>query len=273
MNTPKNFSTQILTLLNQGYKPRQISEKLNLNIHSTVSFCKTLGYKFKINQGNVRYFQNIDTHQKAYFLGFIAADGAIVNNTLTITIHEKDICVLEKLKSEIGNEHKIQKINTKMSYNKSKNVNHVRFTLTNKDLILDLNNLGIYPKKSMTISNILQNIPYEFRDSFIIGYFDGDGSISEPKGISKMTKSGLHSYDSHRLVIQFRGTEDFLKSIAEHLEIKYKLYFAKTFVLCIRKKEYILRFFKCYNNLNFFLKRKHEKFLNRINHESFKRLI
>ena len=107
---PSNFRNEILNLLEQGYKPTQIANTLNLNKVSVNSFCKNLGYSFKISQGNVKYFQNIDTHQKAYFLGFIAADGAIVNNTLTITIHKKDIELLEKLKSEIGNLHNIQSI-------------------------------------------------------------------------------------------------------------------------------------------------------------------
>jgi len=53
---------------------------------------------------NVNYFNKIDSYNKAYLLGFIAADGAIVQNkgfntkTLTITIHAKDIAILELLK-------------------------------------------------------------------------------------------------------------------------------------------------------------------------------
>lgn len=270
---PSNFRNEILKLLEQGCKPTQIANTLNLNKVSVNSFCKNLGYSFKISQGNVKYFENIDTHQKAYFLGFIAADGAIVNNTLTITIHKKDIELLEKLKSEIGNLHNIQSINTKMSFDSTRRVNHVRYTLTNKDLISDLNNLGIFPKKSLTISNIIQNIPYEFRDSFIIGYFDGDRCVVFPPPSSKQTLSGLKTYPTYRMVVSLRGTEEFLNGIANHLGINYKIYFHKTHVLCIRKKEYILRFFNCYKNLNFYLKRKHDKFLERINHESFKRLI
>ena len=49
---------------------------------------------------NTQYFKKINSYNKAYLLGFIAADGAIVQNkgystkTLTITIHAKDIAVL-----------------------------------------------------------------------------------------------------------------------------------------------------------------------------------
>ena len=60
------------------------------------------------NQGNTRYFQKIDSNLKAYFLGFIAADGYIqyfAKNCigLSITLNIKDKIILDKLKSEIGN--------------------------------------------------------------------------------------------------------------------------------------------------------------------------
>jgi len=58
---------------------------------------------YRPNQGNIRYFENIDSQLKAYFLGFITADGCLQSNGsnsygLTITIHSKDKIVLEKLK-------------------------------------------------------------------------------------------------------------------------------------------------------------------------------
>lgn len=270
---PSKFQNEILEFIKQGKTPTQTAKLLNLNPVSVSSFYLKQGIKTKPDKGNVRYFQNIDTHQKAYFLGFIAADGAIVKNTLTITIHFKDKCILEKLKEEIGNSHKLQEIHTKMSFDHSRIVNHVRFCLTDKSLILDLNNLGIYPKKSMTIGNIINNIPYEFRDSFIIGYFDGDGSVTLPKGNTKISKKGLQNYPSYRTVVNFRGTLEFLQGIATHLNVNTKITFDKTHSLYIRRKEYILRFFSCYKNLNFYLLRKHDKFLERINHESYRKLI
>jgi hypothetical protein len=46
---------------------------------------------------NHSYFENIDSEDKAYFLGFIYADGSIVTNgrnTLYIVIHTKDQHIL-----------------------------------------------------------------------------------------------------------------------------------------------------------------------------------
>lgn len=46
---------------------------------------------------NENYFEKIDTEDKAYFLGFIMADGCILKNrnTLKIIIHKKDKHILE----------------------------------------------------------------------------------------------------------------------------------------------------------------------------------
>ena len=45
---------------------------------------------------NENYFENIDTEDKAYFLGFICSDGCIENNKktyryqVTLKLHNKD---------------------------------------------------------------------------------------------------------------------------------------------------------------------------------------
>ena len=236
LKTPRFYKQEILNLLEEGKRPIEIAKELGLNTVSTNCYInQVLNRTFALNQGNIRYFQNIDTRNKAYFLGFIAADGAIVGNALTITIHSKDRIVLETLKSEIGNEHKIQEIHTPMGFDKSRRVNHVRFTLYNNLLISDLNSWGIFPKKSLTIDNIIPLIPYEFRDAFIIGYLDGDGSVTLPKGAIHL-KNGKF-YPSYAIHISFRGTKDFLQGILNHLGFTSGIYFHKTFILSINHKK------------------------------------
>ena len=54
----------------------------------------------KRKEYNHSYFEKIDTEDKAYFLGFIYADGSIVTNkrnSLYIKIHSKDQHILEDL--------------------------------------------------------------------------------------------------------------------------------------------------------------------------------
>lgn len=134
----------------------------------------------------------------------------------------------------------------------------------------DLLNLGLTPRKSLILPNILNNIPYEYRDAFIIGYFDGDGSIVHPK---ERMKSTGKIYPSHRTTISIRGTSQLLTGMTEHLELNNKLTYNKTYILNIGNKKDVVRFLKCYNNLTFFLQRKYDKLVLRMNHSSYNELI
>lgn len=228
----------------------------------------------KFNQGNTRYFQKIDSNLKAYFLGFIAADGCIQyfdKNCigLSITLNIKDKIILDKLKSEIGNEHEIRVWSRKQTFNPSVLSTFCRFQLANKQLAEDIKQYGIDEKKSLTIGNIVPNIPKQYRKAFILGYFDGDGCVMEQKGRIKWnkTKEIFYQVNSNVLVINIRGTKDFLFGIATELKLEnYALKkYDSTYRLVIAKKSEVKKFFTVYENQSFFLERKYNKFLNRIN--------
>lgn len=155
-------------------------------------------------KGNTSYFHTIDTKAKAYLLGFIAADGSIVKsgNTryLTITLKYEDKEVLEFLKTELQDNRQLLEISKPSSFDSTKIIHHIRFSIGSNEIADDLLQYGITPKKSLSMENIICNIPYEFRDAFIIGYFDGDGSISHVS----------HSPNNKSLSINIRGTYSFL---------------------------------------------------------------
>lgn len=198
------------------------------------------------NQGNIRYFQTIDSPTKAYFLGFIAADGCLQNNGnnsygLTITIHNKDREILDKLREEIGCENTVKSLNKK---------DHCRFQLFNREMYQDLLSYGLTERKSTTMPDLLPNIPEQFRKAFIIGYFDGDGSASYNKA-------------SKQLLISFRGTEEFLQGIVNELQpSKYRIGkepAKDSYQLTFWRKGDLYSFYNNFKELNFYLKRKSEK--------------
>lgn len=209
---------------------------------------------YRPNQGNIRYFQNIDSYLKSYFLGFITADGCLQSNGnnsygLTITIHSKDKIILEKLKESIGCENRIYEIKGKMTHNQNMIKDHCRFQLFNKELFSDLVNYGLMEKKSLLVPDMLLNIPTEFKKAFIIGYLDGDGSIS-------------YNVASKQLFISFRGTKKLLEGIARELQLsKYSIKLDKVkqiYTLSFWRKEDIKSFYNIYNNSEFFLERKYQ---------------
>lgn len=265
--------TSVMNFISEGKTVPEISTLLGINKVTISSFLRTHGVKLHPDKGNVHYFDNIDSYAKAYIIGFIAADGALVKTktttTLTITIKYEDKAVLEFIKSEIGNEHKLQEIVRPSSFDSSKTIHHIRYTISDKYITQALNKLGINSNKSLSMGNIIKNIPYEYRDAFIIGYFDGDGSVTIRAG-QHLNDRKILCYD-YSLYVQIRGTTDFLSGICSHLKIDTTHIHQNDSIphLSFASKKDTYRFFQCYKNLPFYYKRKYDKFLERINHPSY----
>lgn len=132
--------------------------------------------KYTANYNN---FKNIDTPEKAYWLGFIAADGCVYlredesNASIIINIHEKDKEHLEKFKIFMNSNANIMSHIQTEGF--SNNTPMVKIVLNNKEMAYDLIDKGVTPRKSLTLQP--PNINPQFYLPFILGYFDGDGSI------------------------------------------------------------------------------------------------
>ena len=134
------------------------------------------------NEINEDYFENIDCEDKAYWLGFIMADGNIYKYKnsdkiqFSIKIKQTDHDHLVKFAKSIGfNKSKIKKghalRNKTMCY-----FSEIRSY--NKVFCENLMKHGIEERKSG--KEILpETIPEEFIKDFIRGFIDGDGTISE----------------------------------------------------------------------------------------------
>ena len=127
--------------------------------------------KYKIDGS---YFDQIDSHEKAICLGFIWSDGCLSQGEgkhmyLSIMLNKKDRQYLEWMNVQMKNERPI--------YSSGRFVILVGY---HEQLAKGLLKQGIYPRKSMTIGfPTLDQVPDEFLSSFILGVFEGDGSISK----------------------------------------------------------------------------------------------
>lgn len=156
---------------------------------------------------NDSFFDTIDTEEKAYWLGFIYADGYITSNSLGITLSSRDKSHLEKLSISLSSDYPI---NT-YEYSGYGNTYGSRLLIKSDLIVSDLIRHGVFYKKSLIL------MPPNLTDialvmHFIRGYMDGDGSIS----ISK-TKYG----DSFRL--RFEGTLEVLTWLQFIFNTKCKL--------------------------------------------------
>lgn len=162
---------EIIDKRSNGIFEKDIISHYNISQRQYSNLLKSEGIikKYKVNKYkfNEDYFETIDTEDKAYFLGFIVADGSVHNiqNNLQITQKEPDI--LYEFKKYIEFEGPILKRKTrnvfdiKMSSSKTKN---------------DLLKLGIHSNKTMVVK--YPKIEEHLQNHFMRGVFDGDGCIS-----------------------------------------------------------------------------------------------
>ena len=140
--------------------------KNNVQIRSTVN---SENRKYTVNHD---YFEKIDTKDKAYFLGFMFADGNNFLKGIRLEIHSKDVEILNLFKKYIkysGKIHNTKRLRNKKLYYSSK------ITINSFKLAQDSINLGFVPNK--TFKTVFPSINKELYPHFIRGYFDGDGSI------------------------------------------------------------------------------------------------
>jgi hypothetical protein len=113
------------------------------------------------------YFHTIDNDEKAYWLGFIAADGAVYSNgrqySITLDLQPRDLHWLERFRDIIAPGAKITQHGSR-SYSVS---------IGSQEMVRDVVTLGIGPRKSNTLE--WPSIPETFATPFLLGYFDGDG--------------------------------------------------------------------------------------------------
>lgn len=170
------------------------------------------------------FFEKIDSPEKAYWFGFIAADGNIFGSALQIGLHIKD-------------KHHLEKISKRMNFSgpiSPKKENKCLFYLNRKKVVDDLKNLGLTENKTFKIDNhIFDKVPNEFLNAAIHGYFDGDGCISYKKYTS------LKDSQKQSLTLRFTlpGNPSFLFFIKEFFS-KYGVNLPNPYFLKHTKQTY-----------------------------------
>lgn len=129
---------------------------------------------------NNNYFQVIDSAEKAYWLGFIMADGNITvsksnSYKFQLNISTKDKDHIYKFADHIQYTRKIVEYEVKSGFNEEQ-YSLVTLKVDNKIFCENLIAHGIIPQK--TGHERIPNIDQKYLIDFIRGYFDGDGSIS-----------------------------------------------------------------------------------------------
>jgi hypothetical protein len=123
------------------------------------------------------YFENIDCEGKAYWLGFLMADGYTrIGNKNDKTVN---------LALQVGDSSRIEAFKLAIGTNKKTEVNHykyrhdlARLSINSSKMYDDLVKHGCIPRKSL--KTVFPDIKIDWYNHFVRGYFDGDGWITKP---------------------------------------------------------------------------------------------
>lgn len=243
---------QIIKDYQSGMSMKALAEKYNWNVSSiskmfkiyniparSLSAARRNYLNYTINEN---IFHDIDSPDKAYWLGVMYSDGYIsttnkYTNAFGISVSEKDEEWLKKFKEFLNYNGEIKFYQVTQGYKVG--TPYVRLLIGNNQIVKDLKKWGVIEHKSKII-NHLPNIPY--LDDFIRGYIDGDGSLRK-------------DYPC----FQISGNKDFLINLANYLQVPYRLRVDKS-IYCLhyntKQSEYLEK--RLYKNAHYFLKRKYD---------------
>lgn len=159
---------------------------------------------YRIYDVDHNYFENIDTPEKAYWLGFLTADGNVIKGDtggysvrMELSIHDSEH--LKKFKKALSSEHLIKK---------HTNSNMMGIAIYSKKMFNDLVKHGVISNKTKIIRPI--KLDNDLVHHYWRGIFDGDGCI------------GVHRKDPYKRgwreswVIQLTGNKYILNGFKEY---------------------------------------------------------
>jgi intein-encoded DNA endonuclease-like protein len=198
--TDTNKEEEIIKLYSDGISSEKIAKDFGMNATTVCRILKRNNFKLRDAEENKRKYKinfdwldKIDTEEKAYFMGFMFADGNVRqgNRQFKIALQEQDVDIL----------HKFGKLIFKTDYLMYMDRNYPLLSITCKKLAERLNELGCVPNKCF-ICKFPDWLVLELEKHFIRGMFDGDGCIYRHK---------------NRFVIDFTGNSFICNSIIDIL--------------------------------------------------------
>ena len=207
---------EIIQLYQTGMSFRQVAKRMGVG-HTTVeyvihTFIKKTPIQYSIDVDNknslirhrkydfdTNFFEKIDTQEKAYWLGFLYADGCITHKEVRLELQAKDLLHLKKFLTAINAFTKEPRYR--------KETNSYLIYLNSKKMINDLIELGCMQRKTFLIQFPTEDqVPDVFIRHFMRGYFDGDGCIYVRKnnsGVNLFSVTGTETFiDSYKIKIE-----------------------------------------------------------------------
>ena len=261
----KYYRTLADEFLNSSISLTKMAAREGTTRQTLAKHFRALGVEIINKQNRLKFdntvFDCIDTEEKAYWLGFIFADGYISSDSLK----GKSRYLLE-ISLKASDKNHLDKFNKFMKHENANKVTiedakcgkvickRCRWYVANKHLWETLNSYGCTPRKSLTLKfpdiSIFKN--KNLIRHFIRGYFDGDGCLT--RHINKTIVTPVAS---------ILGTYEFLDSIVKYIGINGNIrhdyrHSNNTFSIEFNKKATISFINYIYNNSTIYLDRKYK---------------
>lgn len=202
--------TKGINLLSEGKSLTQISKELKISARRFALWLREQDIETPKNKKytcNEDYFKEIDTEEKAYWLGFLYADGCVNRGkksmNLEITLKNEDRKHLVKFLNAINSNVPIKE---KQIILGDKTFQANKIVICSTQMCKDLIEKGCVPNKSLTLEfPSKETIKTELLHHFVRGYFDGDGWLG-------------FSTDKRRARLGITGTYSFLNSIQDYMK-------------------------------------------------------
>lgn len=212
------------------------------------------------------FFDNIDSEEKAYWLGFIMADGwtRLSNGKPSqtgIEIQKKDIEILHNFKKSIKSNHNIKE---RTRIQESGYVSELCYIVIScQYMTKKLVECGVIPNKTYYgfINESIFNNNEKLIFHYLRGYIDGDGFISPKKSeyVCKIViKSDAILNTIKKWITKYCKIEPKIKLESDKRGSAYRLFISN-------KKDYFIFLDKIYNNSTIYLERKYKNYLDHKN--------
>ena len=160
------YKNEIIDLyINKKMSCKNISNKLGYSLNGIYDALKrwniemrNLRESHKMYCFNENYFKIVDSSEKAYWLGFIYADGYVTGKNFGIALSVVDITHLMKFKESIKASYPIRTYFSKSPY---KSIEYCRMILNSKSFVSDLKDKGVINNKSLVIEFPNEEILYK----------------------------------------------------------------------------------------------------------------
>jgi hypothetical protein len=120
------------------------------------------------------FFDIIDTEAKAYWLGFIMADGCVTDrNRIKVAIAASDVGHVEKLRTALRSDHPVRITHSEGGFNPH---DSAEFSIRSDALVAGLAAHGVCERKSLTATPPM--LSADMTRHFWRGMVDGDGYIT-----------------------------------------------------------------------------------------------